>query len=146
MGRCCFLAIFIRCKIKGVYAGHLGTCTTRFGSFLGRKLTRCCGAAAPSRLPCVKGAVILHLSKCKMTEGLCSKKWRIRVGFRRNGNIVPQQPLSQKSDRFLTAPLTQGSLWALPRQCHFVNFLPCKFTKQITRKSCLPVPGETALY
>ena len=52
-------------------------------------------SALHQRLPCVKGAVILHLLKCKMTEGLCGEIKHIRTGFRRIRNIYLRQPLSQ---------------------------------------------------
>ena len=52
-------------------------------------------SALHQRLPCVKGAVILHLLKCKMTEGLCGAIKHIRTGIRRIRNIHLRQPLSQ---------------------------------------------------
>ena len=46
----------------------------------------------------------------RLTEGLCSSILRMRIHSRQIRNIVPHQSLSQKSNRFLTAPLAQGSL------------------------------------
>ena len=55
-------------------------------------------------LPCVKGGGSAQAD----SEGLCGKKLRICIGFRRNRHILLQQSLSHAVR--MTAPFAQGSL------------------------------------
>ncbi len=41
-----------------------------------------------------------------VTEGLCGRILRVRIGLWQNRNIVPPQPLSQKSEIFDSSPYT----------------------------------------
>ena len=69
-----------------------------------------------------------------VTGGLCGKKSRIRIGFRRNGNIILQQSLSH----FSLCAKNDSSLytrepWALPRQ-------------RVYLQSEIPVPSGTGIF
>ena len=68
-----------------------------------------CGST--QSLPCVRGGGTAKA----VTEGLCSRILRIHIRYRRIRTTSCDNP-SVKNQRFLTAPFTQGSLWALPRQ------------------------------
>ena len=65
-----------------------------------------------SRLPCVKGAVILHFNKCKMTAGLCSTPPVFALVFGKIATFYRNNPSVKIGfcKPVLTAPLTQGSL------------------------------------
>ena len=83
-------------------------------------------------LPCVKGGGTAKA----VTEGLRGNILRIRIGFRQIRTATCINP-SVKNQIFLTAPFTQGSLWALPRPCNKRSFI---FVYSLADKKTLPKP------